>query len=339
MMPLKAKLFSVDEDWSALCAQSIRDVPTLLARLQLTPADLGYHQELPSSWQFPLRVPEPYLQKIRPQDPYDPLLLQIVPTAIEAQVVEGFVHDPLNEALHTPSAGLIHKYAHRILVIVTGACAVHCRYCFRRHFPYAEHRVADGVWQQLDRYLFAHREINEVILSGGDPLSLKEAQLYPLVDILQRHPQVIRVRIHSRLPVVVPQRITSALLDWCSALLRPVILVVHVNHANEIDANFQHAMLRLRQQGITLLNQSVLLKSVNDNVAALVALSEALFSAGVLPYYLHLLDKVEGSAHFDISLPAAQSLFAQLLAQLPGYLMPKLVREISGAPSKTWMYP
>lgn len=338
MMPHKAKL-SLDADWPILCAQSIRDVPTLLARLQLTPQDLGYSHQLPSSWSFPLRVPEPYLQKIVQADPFDPLLLQILPTAAEAQSVVGFVRDPLNEANQTPRAGLIHKYAHRILVIVTGACAVHCRYCFRRHFPYAEHRLADGVWQQLDQYLAAHADINEVILSGGDPLSLKEAQLYPLVEILQRHPQVTRVRIHSRLPVVVPQRVTCALLEWCRALARPVVLVLHVNHANEMDATFREAMSRLRQQGVTLLNQSVLLKGVNDRVDVLVALSEALFSAGILPYYLHLLDKVEGSAHFDISLPTAQNLFSQLLTQLPGYLMPKLVREISGAPSKTWMYP
>jgi EF-P beta-lysylation protein EpmB len=339
MMPHKAKLFS-DADWSSLCAHSIRDVPTLLARLDLVPEDLGYANPLPMSWSFPLRVPEPYVQKIRPHDPFDPLLLQIVPTAAEAQIVSGFVRDPLNEAGQTPRAGLIHKYAHRILVVVTGACAVHCRYCFRRHFPYADHRVAEGVWQQLDQYLIAHADINEVILSGGDPLSLKEAQLYPLVDVLQRHPQVTRVRIHSRLPVVVPQRVTPALLEWCCALARPVVLVLHVNHANEItDATFLDAMSRLRQQGITLLNQSVLLKGVNDRVDALVALSEALFAAGILPYYLHLLDKVEGSAHFDVSLPTAQSLFSQLLTQLPGYLMPKLVQEIAGAPSKTWMYP
>jgi KamA family protein len=339
MKPLEAKLFRNDADWSSLCAHSIRDVPTLLTRLQLTPADLGYAQQLPDSWQFPLRVPEPYLKKIQPHDPHDPLLLQILPTASEEQPATGFVRDPLSEASHTPTAGLIHKYANRILVIVTGACAVHCRYCFRRHFPYAEHRVAEGVWQQLDEYLHAHPDINEVILSGGDPLSLKEAQLYPLVEIVQRHSQIKRVRIHTRLPVVIPQRITTELLDWFAALACPVIVVVHVNHAREIDDDFKHAMQRLRQNDITVLNQSVLLKNVNDTVAELVALSEALFAAGVLPYYLHLLDKVEGSAHFDVSLSAAHTLFSQMLAQLPGYLVPKLVREISGEASKKWMYP
>lgn len=336
MPPSNANFFH-QADWQALTAHSLRDVPTLLQRLQLTPADLGYTDKLPDSWQFPLRVPEPYLQKIRPQDPRDPLLLQILPQAIEEQVMPGYSQDPLDETAHTVAPAIIHKYANRVLVVVTGACAVHCRYCFRRHFPYGEHRVAEGVWAQLADYLNQHPEVNEVILSGGDPLSIKEAQLYPLVDVIQDFPQITRVRIHSRLPVVIPQRITSDFLDWCQALARPLVLVVHVNHAREIDVDFQHAMYKLRRQDVSLLNQSVLLKGINDDVTQLVALSEALFAAGVLPYYLHLLDKVSGSAQFDVSLPVAQSLFAQLLTQLPGYLMPRLVREIAGQPSKTWM--
>ncbi|MCC6596606.1 MAG: EF-P beta-lysylation protein EpmB, partial [Rhodanobacteraceae bacterium] len=231
--------------------------------------------------------------------------------------------------------GVLHKYQGRALLIATGSCAINCRYCFRRHFPYAEETAAAHHWEAALAYLREDASIGEVILSGGDPLSLATAKLAELGEALARIPHVRRLRIHSRLPVVLPERIDHEFVHWLAHLPLQRVLVVHANHPNEIDAGVEHACAALREAGVSLLNQSVLLRGINDSVAALAALSERLFAAGVLPYYLHLLDRVQGTAHFEVDEIRALALADGLRRTLPGYLVPRLVREVAGAPCKT----
>lgn len=285
--------------------------------------------------QFPLRVPAPYLARIRKGDPGDPLLLQVLPALAEALEVPGYSDDPLAEAAANPQPGILHKYRGRALLLATSACAVHCRYCFRRHFPYADNLPGRREWQASLDYIGADTGIREVIFSGGDPLTLQDRYLQWFFEALAQFPHVERIRIHTRLPVMIPQRITPAL---CRLLANPrfrTILVVHSNHAQELDAAVDAACKLLRETGATLLNQSVLLRGVNDSVPVLAALSERLFAAGILPYYLHLLDPVRGAAHFDVPEARGRQLVQALQAQLPGYLVPRLVREVPGAESKT----
>ncbi len=220
-------------------------------------------------------------------------------------------------------------------MIVKGGCAINCRYCFRRHFPYQENKGSKQVWQQSVDYIAAHPELNEVILSGGDPLMAKDEELRWLIDAISSVPHIKRLRIHSRLPVVIPARITDALCDLLRETRLQVILVTHINHANEINLEFKQQMSRLRAINVTLLNQGVLLKGVNDSVDAQVALSETLFDAGILPYYLHVLDKVQGAAHFFVSDQKAKEIMAGVIERVSGYLVAKLTREIGGRASKT----
>lgn len=284
---------------------------------------------------FPLRVPRGFVARMRRGDPRDPLLLQILPTGAEARAVAGFVTDPVGDRASRAGTGILHKYAGRALLIATGACAIHCRYCFRRHFPYAEDSaLADG-WRGAIDHLQSDSSISEVILSGGDPLSLSDRRLTQLTDALRRVPHVRRLRIHTRQPIVLPERVDAGLLQWLSDLPLQKVMVLHANHANEIDAQVATACRELRACGVTLLNQSVLLAGVNDSVNALAQLSEALMAIDVLPYYLHLLDRVQGAAHFEVDAATALQLHAGLLQRLPGYLVPRLVREVPGAPSKT----
>ncbi|MDP5293767.1 EF-P beta-lysylation protein EpmB [Oceanimonas sp. CHS3-5] len=283
---------------------------------------------------FPMRVPKPFADKMHPGDPADPLLRQVLPLAGEFTEVPGFVTDPLDEH-DSALPGLLHKYRSRVLLVLRGGCAVNCRYCFRRHFPYADNSPGQGGWQPAVDYIAAHAEINEVILSGGDPLMAKDEHIAALLSELECIPHLKRLRIHSRLPVVIPTRLTGTLRERLSqSRLRPV-LVVHVNHANEIDQDLAGRLQQWQRAGITLLNQSVLLAGVNDDADALEALSERLFEAGVLPYYVHQLDKVAGAAHFAVSDDHARALMARLLERLPGFLVPRLVREIGGEVSKT----
>lgn len=284
---------------------------------------------------FGLRVPRHFIARMRYGDRHDPLLLQVLPVGAETAAVAGFSADPLGEAAAMAAPGLLHKYAGRVLLTLTGACGVHCRYCFRRHYPYADANPAGRHWEQARAYIAAHSGVHEVILSGGDPLSLSDARLAALVDELAAIPHVQRLRIHSRLPVVLPARITTELLDWLGGgRLRPV-LVIHANHPNELDGDVSRALGRLVAAGIPLLNQSVLLRGINDAPDTLCGLSEALFAAGALPYYLHQLDPVQGAAHFAVGDAAARDLVAEMRARLPGYLVPRLVRELAGAPGKT----
>ncbi|HRF84629.1 MAG TPA: EF-P beta-lysylation protein EpmB, partial [Pseudoxanthomonas sp.] len=284
--------------------------------------------------QFPLRVPAGFVARMRPGDLADPLLRQVLPVDDEQRIVPGFGLDAVGDGAAKKADGVIHKYRGRALLVATGSCAVNCRYCFRRHFPYAEETAARDGWSAAVAAIAADPSIEEVILSGGDPLSLATPKLAELTAQLARVPHIKRLRIHSRLPIVLPERVDAALLQWLSALPWPRAFVVHANHANEFDASVDAAMAALRGTGAQLLNQAVLLRGVNDSVEALAALCERSFAAGVLPYYLHQLDRVAGTAHFEVPDEQARGLHAALAARLSGYLVPKLVREIPGDTGK-----
>lgn len=320
--------------WQQELQDAITDPAELCTLLGLDPAELVAAQSATAG--FPLRVPREFVTRMRHGDPRDPLLLQVLPVAAELQPSPGFGLDPVGDlASRAGTAGLLHKYHGRALLVATGACAVHCRYCFRRHFPYADESPLAGGWRATLEHLRATPSIEELILSGGDPLSLSDRRLAQLTDGLASLPQIKRLRIHTRYPIVLPARVDTGLLNWLAHLPLQKVVVVHANHANEVNDAVRAACRDLSAAGATLLNQSVLLAGVNDSVQALAELSEAVFAAGVLPYYLHLLDRVQGAAHFEVTERVAVRLHAGLLRQLPGYLVPRLVREVPAAPSKT----
>ncbi|MEH6492244.1 EF-P beta-lysylation protein EpmB [Halopseudomonas sp.] len=318
--------------WQNLLAGSITDPRVLLSRLQLD------HSLLPGALaadrDFRLRVPEPYLQRMQPGNPNDPLLLQVLPLAAELNEQPGYVSDPLGEQHSNARPGIIHKYHGRLLLVVTAGCAINCRYCFRRHFPYDENNLSTAEWEQALDYIRQDSSLNEVIYSGGDPLAANDRRLAWLTRQIADIPHIKRLRVHTRLPVVIPQRVTNDLIQALCATRLPVTMVLHCNHANEVDAQMLNATTLLRQANITLLNQAVLLRGVNDNLEAQMALSEALGDNGILPYYLHLLDHVRGASHFHCSDAEATQLVGQMLTRLPGYLVPRLVREVAGQPGK-----
>jgi EF-P beta-lysylation protein EpmB len=318
--------------WQQALRQAVRDPAELLARLGLGEAALGMSPQ--AAAQFPLLVPEGFVARMRHGDPHDPLLRQVLPLDEELRLLPGFGLDAVGDAAARSATGVIQKYQGRALMVATGSCAIHCRYCFRRHFPYGEETAARHHWAEAIARAREDASIDEVILSGGDPLSLSTAKLAELTDALRQVPHLKRLRIHSRLPVVLPERVDAALLQWLGALPWPVAFVLHANHANEFDAGVDAALAALRASGATLLNQAVLLRGVNDSVDALAALSERGFSAGVLPYYLHQLDRVQGVAHFEVDDARALALHAGLAARLSGYLVPRLVREIPGDTGK-----
>lgn len=318
--------------WQSAMAASITDPAELLERLAL-PATL-----LPgartAARQFPLRVPLPYLSRIEPGNPDDPLLRQILPLDRENHRASGFVVDPVGDLDAMQQPGLLHKYEGRVLLMTTGACAVNCRYCFRRHFPYGGGNSGRHARQAAVDYIRGDPGISEVILSGGDPLSLSDHTLAPLATQLAAIPHVQRLRLHTRTPVVLPERVDDTLCGWLQDCGLRTVIVLHSNHPREIDHEVAAACQRLRATGATLLNQSVLLAGVNDDADTLIELSQRLFASDVLPYYLHLLDPVDGAAHFDVPADTANALHGQIRARLPGYLVPRLVRETAGAASK-----
>jgi len=318
--------------WQQQLARAVRSIDELLRLLEIDPDRIRI-QPLVSG--FPLRVPRGFVDRMARGDIHDPLLRQVLPVSEESLQIEGFVPDPLAELSAMPSPGLLHKYRGRALLTATGACAVHCRYCFRRHFPYHEANPASDDWEQAIDYLARHRDVHEIILSGGDPLTLTDNRLQALTERLSVLPHLRTLRIHSRLPIVLPERIDAGLLAWLRQLRLKVVMVVHCNHPNEIDASVQTAMQRLAGAGVVLLNQSVLLRGVNDDAGTLIRLSETLFAAGILPYYLHRLDRVQGTAHFEVDAERSCALFSKVHAALPGYLVPRLVEELPGAPGKT----
>jgi EF-P beta-lysylation protein EpmB len=326
--------------WRRALAEAITDPAELLAALGLGVELLGEEARLGEAVaELPLLVPRGFVARMRPGDPADPLLLQVLPLAREVDAAPGFVADPLGELGAGAGSGLLRKYRGRALLLLSGACAVHCRYCFRRHLRRTARSLADqGVTAALAA-IAADPTLEEVILSGGDPLTADDQTLGELARALAAIPHLRRLRVHTRAAVVVPERVDDALLEWLTGTrLRPVV-VVHANRAAEIDGAVAGSLARLRASGVTLLNQSVLLAGVNDSVEALLALSRRLADVGVLPYYLHLLDRVRGAAHFEVGEELACRLVRRLAAELPGYLVPRLVRERPGAPGKVLIGP
>jgi EF-P beta-lysylation protein EpmB len=319
--------------WQQELAEAITNPEDLAAALGLSPDAFAGARE--AGRHFPLRIPRSFVGRMRRGDPDDALLRQVLPVAAELTGGAEYVEDPVGERSALRAPALLQKYRGRALLITTPACAVHCRYCFRREFPYTEQSAEGPRWSEALAAIAADDSLEEIILSGGDPLSLSNARLESLTRALAAIPHVRRIRVHTRQPVVLPSRVDAGLLQWLSAAALPIVLVLHVNHPNELDAELIAACARLRATGVTLLNQSVLLAGVNDDVAVLSELSRRLFEAGVLPYYLHALDRVRGAAHFAVADERARALAGQLAARLPGYLVPRLVREVSGAPAKT----
>lgn len=329
--------------WQKILRESPISVEQLISRLGLSQNDFAAAdtplQLQQACKQFNVRAPEPYIARIKHGDVNDPLLRQILPTADELEITPGYSSDPLDEASHNPVPGLIHKYKNRVLLLLTRACAIHCRYCFRRHFPYENNTLSRSECKRALTYIAKSGNLDEVIFSGGDPLAANDKQLQWLSHELAAIPRLLRLRIHSRLPVVLPQRVNDSLLEWLGDWPRQKIVVIHCNHPQELDDQVATALAKLSNAGVTLLNQSVLLKGVNDDVQTLASLSNRLFDMGVMPYYLHQLDRVQGAAHFRVSDARARRLAGSLSHQLPGYLVPKLVQEQAGAGAKTPLSP
>ncbi len=320
------------KNWQTQLSEAITSVDELLSILKLE--SLRENVYVPKH--FELRVPRGFVAKMTIGDRDDPLLKQVLPDQREQINVTGYVADPLSENTQNPVKGMLHKYQSRVLLTITGACAIHCRYCFRQHFDYSANMPTADAKENIVNYIAEHPEINEVILSGGDPLNVTNRRLFAWLDTLESIPQLTTIRLHTRLPVVIPARLDEALLERLSQSRCHIVMVIHCNHANEIDVLTSEYLQRARAAGITLLNQAVLLKGINDSVKVQTQLSQRLFSAGVLPYYLHVLDKVAGAAHFDKDEQSSIKLYWSLLAALPGYLVPKLVREL---PNKLFKVP
>jgi len=317
-------------NWKALLAQSTQQ--PCAAHPNLTPAP-----NIAASQSFPMKIPHRMAALIDPNDPHDPLLQQVLPQAEEDIEHVGFSQDPTADLAQQPIPGLLHKYFGRVLLVTTGACAIHCRYCFRRHYPYAQQQTKPGHWQSILAYLRDSTDVSEVILSGGDPLTLADEKLLPMLRDLQSIPHIHTIRFHTRMLTFIPERVSGPLKQWISNAPQQVVMVYHINHGNELNPPFAKLTQTLQQLNVTQLNQSVLLKQVNNQVSSLVELSHALFKVGILPYYLHQLDPVQGAAHFQVPLAEAKALHMAMKNQLPGYLVPKLVFEAPQAQSKQWL--
>ncbi len=321
--------------WQHALRDAFNRPADLLAYLQLDPALPCLEPGLQSG--FGLKVPRGFAARMEKGNAADPLFLQVWPAGAEGLSVDGFDLDAVGDKARLIPGGIIHKYQGRVLVMATGACGVHCRYCFRRHFPYAEALAARDHWREALAQIAADLSISEVILSGGDPLSLSDDKLAEFIDALDGIAHVRRLRLHTRQPIVLPERVDDGLIALLRRTRLRSVMVLHANHARELDVHVAQACARLLGAGVSLLNQSVLLRRVNDNVQALQDLSERLFDCGVLPYYLHLLDRVAGSAHFEVDESLACGLMRELSTRLPGYLLPRLARETAGAPAKQWI--
>lgn len=326
-----------EQNWQSQLSDLITDPLELLETLQLSPDQLLSGAILASE-QFKLRVPRAFVEKMIIGDALDPLLLQVLPHHLELNDHPEFITDPLGEEQANQQPGVLHKYKSRFLLTLTGACAVHCRYCFRRHFPYQENLPKNEDWINIRNYIESQSEVNEVILSGGDPLTLSNRKLKLWLERLESVPQIKFLRIHSRVPIVIPNRVDEELVSLLKNSRLRIILVVHSNHAAELDDFTCAKLATLVQNQITVLNQSVLLNGVNNSAQVLVDLSYRLFEANVMPYYLHVLDKVKGAQHFDLASNEIDEIYKEVLASLPGYLVPKLVREIAGEKNKTPLF-
>lgn len=326
-----------EQNWQSQLSDLITDPSELLSLLELSSEQLLSGAILASE-KFKLRVPRAFVGKMNAKNPLDPLLLQVLPHHLELEEHPEFVTDPLGEEAANQLPGVLHKYKSRFLLTLTGACAVHCRYCFRRHFPYQENLPKNEDWLNIKNYIVANPNINEVILSGGDPLTLSNRKLALWLERLSSLKQIQILRIHSRVPIVIPNRIDQELISLLKNSRLRIVLVVHSNHASELDDFTCSKLLQLSDHHITVLNQAVLLKGVNDSAQTLVDLSYRLFEARVMPYYLHVLDKVKGAQHFDLESSEIDEIYRDVLANLPGYLVPKLVREIAGEKNKTPLF-
>ena len=326
-----------EQNWQSQLSDLITDPLELLNLLELS-ADQLLSGAIVASEQFKLRVPRAFVEKMKVGDPLDPLLLQVLPHHLELEHHPEFVTDPLGEEAANQMAGVLHKYQSRFLLTLTGACAIHCRYCFRRHFPYQENLPKNDDWLNIKQYIEQNPQINEVILSGGDPLTLSNRKIALWLERLASLPQLKILRIHSRVPIVIPNRIDDELLSILKNSRLRIIVVVHSNHAAELDDFTCSKLLQLSFHHITVLNQAVLLKGVNDSAKILTELSFRLFDARIMPYYLHVLDKVKGAQHFDLRSSEIDQIYSEVLASLPGYLVPKLVREIAGEKNKTPLF-
>jgi EF-P beta-lysylation protein EpmB len=324
---------SIPTSWQLEYKTSITNIDQLCQTLGLNIEQLPISNQ--ANKQFQLRAPKSYVERMQKSNPRDPLLLQVLPTNNEDKYIEGYLKDPVGDLQSIKTPGLLKKYNSRALLLATSRCAIHCRYCFRRHFPYAAQNPRHDSWALALQELQSDQSITEVILSGGDPLVLDDSELVKLITKLESIQHIQRLRIHTRLPVVIPNRINDQLLNWINNSRLRVIMVLHINHAQEINSQLEKRLQNLAEINCTLLNQSVLLRNINDQSSSLIELSEALFNAGVLPYYLHLLDKVDGAAHFDVPEENARKLMQEICMYLPGYLVPKLVKEIQGEHSKS----
>lgn len=319
-----------------MTSQLFTDLQTLCHYLQLSPQVLNLSTQ--AIKEFSLRVPKSFAKRIEKGNPNDPLLRQILPISDELNRYEGFSNDPVGDLQAIKQIGVLHKYHGRVLLINTGACAIHCRYCFRRNFPYSDLQLNKHQENEAILAITDDSTIEEVILSGGDPLVLSDSRLADLFEKLNTIARLKRIRIHTRLPIVQPARITSELLSIFSKSHKKVVLIVHCNHANEIDSEVTQVCEKLKNANVTLLNQSVLLRGVNDDAVTLCKLSERLFEIGVLPYYLHFLDKAHGTGHFQVSENTALEIMKQMQGHLAGYLVPKLVFERAGQLSKQYLH-
>ena len=326
-----------EQNWQSQLSDLITDPLELLNLLELSTEQLLSGAILASE-QFKLRVPRAFVGKMRIGDPFDPLLLQVLPHHLELEEHPEFITDPLGEEAANQMAGVLHKYQSRFLLTLTGACAIHCRYCFRRHFPYQENLPKNDDWLNIKQYIEDNPAINEIILSGGAPLTLSNRKIALWLERLESLPQLKILRIHSRVPVVIPNRIDDEFISILKNSRLRIIVVIHSNHASELDDFTCSKLLQLSLHHITVLNQTVLLKGVNDSATTLTELSYRLFEARVMPYYLHVLDKVKGAQHFDLRSSEIDHIYSDVLASLAGYLVPKLVREIAGEKNKTPLF-
>ena len=326
-----AETITGDSSWQQQMKMAVRDLGALREMLQL-PEDFEARSAEAS---FSVFAPRPFVDRIEPGNPRDPLLLQLLPQQLENTSPSHFAIDPLAESEAQLEPGVLKKYAGRALFIVTGACAIHCRYCFRRHFPYQDHSVIGGDWESAVASIANDQTVEEVIFSGGDPLTVVDSRLATLVGRLEQIPHVRRLRIHTRLPIMIPARVTKELVAMLEQTKLEVVFVIHANHANEIDDDVADAMQRLKSTGAMLLNQSVLLSGVNDSAQALIDLSKRLISMGVMPYYLHQLDQVIGTSHFEVPISQGKQIIETMRASLPGFAVPRYVQEIPGQPNKT----
>ena len=324
---------NLHSDWKTELSHCVNSIDELLNQLGLKAEDLNATEQ--AATEFSIKVPQSFVQLMEYGNPNDPLLKQVLPITSELQVDNNFSTDPVDESSFNPVPGIVHKYRNRVLMIISPNCAINCRYCFRRHFPYDENRQSKQQWLKALDYLKTKPEINEVIFSGGDPLAANDHFLRWLTAEIESIQHIKRLRIHTRLPVVIPSRVDDQLLNWLGNTRLKPTLVLHINHANEIDEALRQGVDRLKKSGITVLNQSVLLKGINDNSDQLISLSEKLFDAGIMPYYLHMLDPVQGASHFDVSMDRAVEIFRQIQTELPGFLVPKLVQERAGERSKS----